>query len=107
MILLAIIGGLLLFAALAVYGAFSWGLVFMKFYYWFLLPVFTTLPHITFWHAVGIMFVIALFERGSALTLNAIKKEYKDNTMVAIGAVLAPWMTLLVGYLFYIIFIIQ
>lgn len=86
-LLVLIVGGLI------VYNSFSWGFVLFKFWGWFIVPVFTTLPLITFWQAVGLMFVVALFH-GKHLT----PKEY-DKTNAAVTVLLGPWLTLFVGWL--------
>ena len=78
-----------------IYGSLSWGFVVYKFWYWFLLPVFTTILHITYWLAVGLFLFINLFNIHSH---EQIKDEYlKDGKTLLIGAILAPWLTLLIG----------
>lgn len=94
----ALLGAVVVFAGVVVYTSFSWGFVLFKFWYWFLLPVFTTIPQIDFYQAVGLMFIINLFNRYSAKV--SIKDEYlKDNkgTVYTI-AFIGPWLVLLVGY---------
>lgn len=95
-ILLMGLGVVVLLGIALFYGAFSWGLVTWKFWYWFLLPIFPTLPAITFLQAVGLAFFISLFKGQPA---QAIKKEYADQTNMAIAQILAPWLTLFVGWL--------
>ena len=99
-ILLAILTGITIVGILFFYEAISWGLVTWKFWYWFLLPVFPTLPAITFLQAVGLMFFISLFK---AQPTQAIKKEYIDQTNTTVTQVIAPWVTLFVGWLVKII----
>jgi hypothetical protein len=82
------------------YGAVSWGLVMYKFWYWFLLPVFPSLPQITFLHAVGLMFFIGLFK---GVETQVLKKEYKDETSATLAALLAPWLTLIVGWIVWLV----
>ena len=77
-----------------IYGSLSWGFVLYKFWYWFILPVFVTLPLITFWQAVGIFFVIGLF---NVPIPNETKDEYLDKTK-SYGNILIPWVTLLMGW---------
>jgi len=104
--LLAILGGsvaavfIILFAIC--YGAFVWGLVFWKFWYWFLLPVFPNYPAITFVQAVGLMLVVSLFKNHSQIQ---IKKEYKDSNSTAAMEFLAPLFLLGIGWLFKVIFL--
>lgn len=73
------------------YSAFSWGFVFYKFYYWFLLTVFTTLPHINYYEAVGLMLFVGLFK-------NHFSKENKEDE-VNWGLFLCyPWISLILGW---------
>lgn len=97
-ILMLILGAIVLFAGLIIYTSFTWGFVLFKFWYWFLLPVFTTVPEISFWQALGLMFIINLFNRKSPTV--GIKDEYlKDNKKTVWALViLMPWITLGVGY---------
>ena len=80
-----------------VYESFSWGFVCFKFWGWFVLPVFTTLPHITFWQAIGLMFFISLFKALNYNSYNHSKdKEFEKVKLTS--SLIAPWITLLVGY---------
>ena len=88
---------IVIFAAMILlYDAASWGLVMYMFWDWFLLPVFPTLPTITFINAVGLMFLINLFKKTDTQIL---KKEYKDETAVGVAVIFAPWITLLSGWI--------
>ena len=82
------------------YTSVSWGLVMWKFWYWFLLPVFPTLPQINFLQAVGLMFFLMLFKQPEGQVL---KEEYKDKTSSTWGPLLAPWLTLLFGWIVYLV----
>ena len=82
------------------YGAVSWGLVMYKFWYWFLLPVFPSLPQINFIQAVGLMFFLGLFK---GVETQVLKKEYKDETSATLAALLAPWLTLIVGWIVWLV----
>lgn len=97
--LLLILGGLLLIAIALVYGVFAWGIVMYEFWYWFVLPVFPTLPHVTIVQCVGLMLFIGLFHTNIP---QVIKKEYKDESMHNWMTVLAPPVALLVGWLIHI-----
>ena len=90
---------------LLVYSTVSWGVVLFKFWGWFVLPVFVTLPTLTFVQALGLMFVIGLFH--NQLATHEIKDEYKKNKNgQSLQFIIAPWITLLIGYLAYIIFVV-
>jgi len=99
--LIAVILVILLVAGMFVYHTLSWGLVLFKFWGWFVLPVFTTLPVITFAQAIGLMFVIGLFTGTSEI----IKKEYKEEWSVWIGLAY-PWLTLIFGWIGYNLFVV-
>jgi hypothetical protein len=95
-IIVAIILGMFLYDTLA------WGLVLFKFWGWFVLPVFVTLPILTFVQALGLMLVIGLFKNHKVQT---IKKQYRDST----GSNLywwMPWLTLGFGWVAYALFIV-
>ena len=95
--LIGILGFLGLIIVLLAYDALCWGLVGYKFWYWFLLPIFPTLPAIVFWQAVGLMFFIALFKSAGQV----IKKEYKDENAQMLLTFILPWITLLCGWVTY------
>lgn len=95
--IVAIVG---LILVLTVYSSFSWGFVLYKFWYWFLLPVFPNLTHVSFWHCVGLTFFIGLFKNNN--TASYLKDESK-KTQDAIMPFVYPWIIVLVGYFFYLI----
>lgn len=99
MLLLGILAALLIFAAIVVYGSFSWGFVLFKFWYWFLLPVFVGLPQIDYLSAVGIMLFIGLFKHHA--TKVSIKDEFlkeEEKLNIRIVNFLSPWIVLAVGF---------
>lgn len=93
----------LIFAAIVIgivfiYSTLLSGLILYKFWGWFILPVFTTLPALTFVQAIGIMFVIGLFK--SNFSGENIKDEYKKNTWEkSLTTFLSPWFVLFFGWL--------
>lgn len=104
MLLLGILAVLLVFAAIVVYGSFSWGFVLFKFWYWFLLPVFVELPQIDYLSAVGIMLFIGLFKNHAtkvSIKDEFLEKEEKLNTRIV--NFLSPWITLAIGFLIHLI----
>ena len=80
---------------LTLYSSLCWGIVLYKFWYWFLIPVFPILPEISYTLSVGLIMFIALFHNHSS----NIKEEYKDTKQVYINMFLAPWLTLLMGWI--------
>lgn len=107
--LLTVIIGILVFlvviGAIFVYDTLAWGLVLYKFWGWFVLPVFATLPTLTFVQALGLMFVVGLFK--NTYVGNNIKDEYvKDKHSATWMLLLAPWVTLFFGWLAYTIWLV-
>lgn len=97
--ILAILLGLSL---LLVYGCFSWGFVAWKFYGWFILTAIPTAPDFTVIQFIGFSFFLYVILPKYS---NNIKSEYKENTTTTVlGAVLAPWLVLIVGALMNYIF---
>lgn len=92
--LLVLLGGLALVAVTSLYFTLSWAYVCFKFWYWFILPVFTDLPHCTFIQCIGLMFFIGLFKQHTM-------KENKDDEVNWPGVILLPWISLLIGAAFY------
>jgi hypothetical protein len=97
-IILMVLGVIVLIGAALLYGSLAWGFVMYKFWYWFLLPVFPSLPGIKFWQAVGLFIFINLFQISTG---QAIKEEYKDNTASTVAAILNPWVLLFIGWIIY------
>lgn len=103
MLLLGILAVLLVLAATIIYTSFSWGFVMFKFWYWFLLPVFTTLPKIDYWQAIGLILFLMLFK--TIQTKRAVKDEYLDDdkTSPYVSSILIPWITLGIGFFLHLI----
>lgn len=93
--LITLIGALGLLTGIILYSTLSWGYVCFKFWYWFILPVFTELPHCTFWQCVGLMFFISLFRNQGAKKSDSNKQDINWGLLI-----ISPWLTLLVAYLF-------
>lgn len=102
--LIAGIIGLAIALTIIVYNTFAWGFVLFKFWSWFVLPVFTTAPHITLAQAMGLMLVISLFHKNSYM-----KSSYNNipvKTDIKWGSwVLSPWLTFFFGWVIYSLFI--
>ena len=99
---LLILGGIAAVVGLLIYGSFVWGFVCMKFYYWFVLPVFPDLPHITFYHAVGLFIFIGLFRIHESKTKTLDGAEIKEETNWVLSLIL-PWVVLGAAYLIKVI----
>lgn len=86
----------MLFVTLAIlYGSLSWAFVTLKYWNWFVLPVFPALPILTFHQCVGLSFVVSLFHSRSVIS---IKEEYRDKTQEIILGIVAPWLTLIMAW---------
>lgn len=99
-ILLLLLGAIAIIAFGFFYGAFAWGWVVYKFWYWFVLPVFTTLPELTLIQCIGLMMFISLFKSYPA---QVIKTEYVNETAGNILQFILPPIILLIGWLVKII----
>lgn len=98
--LIAFILVVLFFTGVLIYSSFSWGFVLFKFWHWFIMPVFFTLPSIDFYQAVGILLFISILR--TKVSETPIKDEFIDNkkkTNSIVIKVIAPWMVLLMGFL--------
>ena len=102
MILIALLGTITLIIGITIYNSLSWGLVMLKFYTWFLLPVFITLPEITYVQAVGLALFATLFKNHR---IDTIKSKYKDSSLAYAG-LFSPWIILVLGWLIYNWFIL-
>lgn len=101
-VLIAIIIVVVILGAAFVYDTLAWGLVLYKFWGWFVLPVFVDLPEIMFVQALGLMFVIGLFKNHAT---QSIKKQYREEYTSLYVLLLAPWVSLLFGWLAYAIWL--
>ena len=79
------------------YNVLSWGFVVSKFYLWFIISMYPTAPHFTIIQFIGVMFFLSSIMPKHHT--KPIKKEYLDEKNEWIGLVLAPWITLLCGWL--------
>jgi hypothetical protein len=89
--LIKFFGVIALFAFAVFYGAFCWGLVCFKFWGWFILPAFPSLPVLNYMLCVGLIFFIGLFHSRAP--------SGKPDTEAWIGAIISPWITLGAGWL--------
>lgn len=79
---------------LIIYVIYSYGVLTFYFYGWFILPVFTNLPHITLIQAMGISFFIGLFHGNGKTKYKKLEEEHDYWRLVT------PWIVLLIGYCF-------
>ena len=94
-----IIGGFIIglgyiaaFAGAFAFSVFTWGFVMLKFWNWFILPVFTTLPVINYYQAIGLFCFLALFK--SNIPVN--KNETSSSSWMIF---LTPIITFIVGWI--------
>lgn len=88
---------LTLFAVVVIlYSAFAWGFVVSKFYLWFILPVFPSLPYFSILQFIGfLLFLSAVMPKH----YSGLKDEYEDKSKIWSYGLLNPWITLTIGYL--------
>jgi hypothetical protein len=102
--LFLLVGAMGLMVVGLIYGAFAYGFVVYKMWYWFLTPVFTTLPHISLYQAIGIGLFIGLFRNSMSPEYEfkgeTLKEKTKWGTMI-----LFPWFTLGAAYLIKCVFL--
>jgi hypothetical protein len=94
-IIAAPITALITFGALA-WGAFGWGFVLYKFWQWFVLPVFTTLPHISISQAVGLMMVVQLFDKNIPQVFD---DEFLNSDKKNVFDIISPIITFVFGWI--------
>lgn len=92
-----VIGGLFIFSFMVLYGIFTWSLIVYQYYYWFAMPLVPQLPHINLHEAIAIGFLLNLFKTHSSL---CIKDDYRDKEVEYCIMFIAPWLLLIVGYIF-------
>jgi hypothetical protein len=92
--LIGLLGVIVLVFVVVCYSAFSWGFVFFKFWGWFVLPVFTFLPAINFWQALGLILVTNVISRNYSV----MKEELIDEGKSWFMLVCSPWLTLLIAF---------
>jgi len=98
--IIVFIGVIAIIISAILYSVFMWGLVLYKFWYWFLLPIFTELPEITYLMAVGLMLFIGLFQSHFSISIKDkyLKKSYEYLNL------LTPIITLSIGWFIHLIF---
>lgn len=84
------------------YGLFVGGLVVLKFYEWFAEPVFLTLPHITYFQAIGLSSFLYLFNQLKSTDFYEVKKKQEDD-LVKYSKYILPWIILTTGFLTHLI----
>ena len=97
-----IVGAIVLIGAALLCGSFVWGLIMYKFWYWFLLPVFPSLPHINYWGALGLVIFISLFQVTDVS--RPIKEEYVDSTKGTVISLVQPFVILFIGWMIHSLF---
>ena len=94
------IGGITLISLFFIYNIFAWGFVFYKFYHWFILPVFTNLPVITFINAVGISIFTTMLNRNNQINQTKTSEIEYSNAFTNIAL---PFAVLGIGWIVYVI----
>lgn len=77
-----------------IYLILIWGFITKQYWQWFILPIFTTLPQITFYQAIGLSFFIGLFK---TLSYENIGKE--STNKMYMYAIVTPLLILFCGWI--------
>lgn len=85
-----------------IYSSFSWGYVAQIFEGWFVIPVFPSFKPITWVQYAGLMCFASTIVRPS---VTFMKEEFEEKTNKYAYVILGPWMALLGGWIFKIVFI--
>lgn len=94
----ALLAIIFVLAAVLIYSTLVSGMIIYNFWYWFVVPVFNTLPAITFYQALGLAFVIGLFKNHFTTAKQSIGGK-KIETEPDYSFLFIPWFTLFFGYL--------
>jgi len=97
--LLALLGVMALIPLFILYSSFAWGYVSSVIYTWFIIPVFTNAPTLTWLQLAGIMFFINCFVHNGN-TLAYLKDEVKDTLTGTITSIIAPFLVLFGAWIF-------
>lgn len=89
---------LLVVITITVYGAFSWGYVAYKFYYWFVFPLWEGLPQYQITQFVGILLFVNVLTHKE---YPQISEEFKDMRLTYLSMFFGPWLTLFLGWVIY------
>jgi len=92
----------LVLAGAIIYNSLTWGFVLTKFYAWFILSAIPTLPEFSLLQFIGFAFFIAAIM--PKYSSDVIKDEFKNSQATLFGALLSPWITLLIGYLLHLFY---
>lgn len=80
------------------HGVFATGLVTLKYYSWFALPVFTALPQINYMQAIGLTSFLFLFQKPNIFDLEKVSKIDQEKPFIKYGGFMLPWVTLFFGF---------
>ena len=84
------------------YGIFTGGLIVWFYYSWFIHPVFTSLPSINYWRAIGLSSFLYLFNKIKPIDLDAAKKA-REHNLVIYSSWAIPWVVLGMGFVTHLI----
>ena len=96
--------GIFKWGALLSISTVGWGLCTFKFWYWFILPVFSAAPLITFSQAIGLSLFSMLFNKTISPDLKPELYDSDKNTRLFIS-VIAPYYILGITWLIKVLFL--
>lgn len=99
---LMLVGFVVAIPFMFLYSSFAWGFVCMKSWNWFIQPVFTMLPTLTYFPAVGLMtFIGGVIWRHN--TVDKIKPEFRESTATDVTSIIMPWIVLFISWLVHLV----
>lgn len=100
--LVKLVGIIILIVLSLCYGAVIGGVIVSKFWGWFILPIFTTLPNITWIQGIGVSMFIGLFKYIDTNSKTIDEVEIKSKANWGLAILYSP-IILLIGYLLHLI----
>lgn len=95
--LIGLLLSVIIFGPILIYGFFTYGFVGMKFWQWFIVPVFH-IQQIGLFQTIGILlFVRLLIYRNTAG--QKMEEDPPNKTQIVIASIIFPWAALLCGYI--------
>ena len=102
------VGYVLLLGILTIYEILVYGFICFKFWHWFVIPVFPTLPNINYWQGVSLMMFIFLFHNVTK-TISPAPSSYSERVEQIVdelvSTILKPWMMWFIGWMMTYLFI--
>ena len=96
---LNILGTLALIGLAWLYNIFAYGYVGSIMWTWFIMPLFPSMPAISLLQAAGLSLMVTFFTHDHLYRKTPSDQSTMDKIMTMVVPAIAPWVTLLVGYI--------